>query len=93
MHPVSKATVRRAVPTFGAGPGRTRLAYPDLKIPKLAHGVFVFKEPTFGLDYREWVNRASLELETHLSLTPRSIAIPHQVHSTRVIDFDTVPGG
>ena len=93
MHPVSKAMVRRAVPTFGAGPGRTRLAYPDLGNPKLAHGIIVFKEPSFGLDYREWVNRASRELETHLSPNPRNIAIPHQVHSTRVIDVDTVPGG
>lgn len=93
MHPVSKATVRSALPTFGAGPGRTRLAYPGLDNPKLAHGVIVFKEPTFGLDYREWVNRASLELETHLGVNPRSIAIPHQVHSARVIDVDTVPCG
>ena len=93
MRPVSEVAGRMAVPTVQAGPGRTRLAYPDLDSPGLEHGIIVFKEPTFGLDYREWVRLASSELDTRLRLDPRSIAIPHQVHSSTVIDADTAPAG
>ncbi len=93
MHPVSRVTGRRTVPMFRTGPGRTRLVYPVLEHPGLAHGIVVFKQPTFGSAYSEWVSLASLELETCLNVTPRRIAVPHQTHSARVIDVDAAWNG
>jgi YfiH family protein len=75
------------------GDGRTRIAYTELDHPGLAHGIVVFKEPTFGVDYSEWVSRASAELGACLRPAPKRTAIPHQIHSNRVIDVDAPSGG
>jgi YfiH family protein len=56
------------------------------------HGLVVFKRTALGSDHRKWVSLVHQELRTFLQVRPRSVAIPHQVHSASVIDADKVRG-
>lgn len=93
MRPVNEIPGRAVSPLVNAGTGRTRLSYPDIEDPGIAHGIIVFKEAIFGLDHGKWLGLLFPELERHLHPNPRRIAVPHQVHSTRVIGIDTVRDG
>jgi YfiH family protein len=88
MCPESEILGRAVSPVVDSGSGRTRLSYPDISDPRIAHGILVFKEAVFGSDHDTWLGLVRPELERHLHPGPRRIAVPHQVHSARVVRID-----
>jgi YfiH family protein len=90
---VSEAACRSSVPVFHTDGVRTRLSYPCLEDARLVHGLVVFKNLTLGADYAAWHAMVSVELRSSLAPAPDRIVIPHQVHSSRVIDADAAGPG
>lgn len=85
MNEVGCRTVAPAIETRN---GRTLLTYADLHHPALLHGIAIFKRITFGSDYRTWFGVGQSHLIATLEPAPARVVIPHQTHSSRVIDAD-----
>ena len=93
MRRVNEMPASAVSATVHSGPGRARLSYPGIAGPGIAHGILVFKEAPFGTDHGTWLGMVCPELEEYLKPVPRRIAVPHQVHSARVIGVDRVEEG
>jgi YfiH family protein len=94
---VTEAARRPSAPVMRSEAERTLLAYPDLGLPSLRHGIVVFKDVPPGADYPAWAGLAGGYLRSHLLPAAERVVIPCQVHSSRIIDADgpveTMPVG
>jgi len=84
---------RQVEPRFSSRHGRIWLTYPDLDSPRLVHGLVVFRELVSGTAHAAWIASAGAYFRQVPWVSGFGLAVPRQVHGTRVLTLRADAGG